>query len=83
MQTRVLSTALAFAALTTLGACSKKDNSADTAAAAATNATSSGDISTQNTMAAPMDSTHAGMSTQSPMGATTSPTDSAKAKKKP
>jgi ABC-type glycerol-3-phosphate transport system substrate-binding protein len=79
MQSRVLSTALALAVLTTLGACSKKDNSADTAAGAAapaTNATSSGDISTQNTMAAPMDSTHAGMSTQSPL-------DSTKTKKTP
>jgi hypothetical protein len=70
MRTRVISTALALVALTTLGACGRNDNRTDTAGAAGTNATSGGDISTQNTMGTPMDSTRAGTSTQSPTDTT-------------
>jgi ABC-type phosphate transport system substrate-binding protein len=89
MRTQVISAALALVALTTVGACGKKDadDRRDTAAAS-TSTTSGGDIgatgaSTQSPMGtAPMDSTSR-VSTQNTMGGTTSPTDTAKRTKKP
>ena len=78
-KTRVLSTALALAAVTAVGACHKDtDDKPDTVAVPAATATSGGDISTQTAMPAPMDSTHAGMATGA---ATTTPIDSAKTAK--